>query len=225
MVRDLAFSASNKAQNRVLKQAAALKHDTNTEFRNKFRCMQAEKRGREMESTLVQVTKASTPQIVLDKCRPVLNALAPSSMYLLISLLANVPMEDMLGLLTLAWMPKEEHWWVFDMHWKAPSRSISNLLELLQCKSPQHARVRPPKRTTVATIPPSTEEPMTRNDHVNKPIEVLLQSAYSANKGPRWRRKQLGLMDIDVQNDRFRQCLLSDYVWLKAYLLVTKGQT
>jgi hypothetical protein len=66
---------------------------------------------------------------------------------------------------------------------------------------------------------------MTRNDHVNKPIEVLLQSAYSANKGPRWRKKQLGLMDIDVQNDRFRQCLLSDYVSLKAYLLVTKGQT
>jgi hypothetical protein len=90
---------------------------------------------------------------------------------------------------------------------------------------PQHACVRPPKRTTVAAIPPPTEEPMTRNDHVDKPIEVLLQSAYSANKGLRWRRKQLGLMDIDVQNDRFRQCLLSDYVSLKAYLLVTKGQT
>jgi hypothetical protein len=74
MVRDLAFSASNNAQNRVLKQAAALKRGANTEFRNKFRCMQAEKRARELESTLVQVTKASTPQIVLDKCRPVLNA-------------------------------------------------------------------------------------------------------------------------------------------------------
>jgi hypothetical protein len=49
MMRDLAFSASNKAQNRVLKQAAALKRDT--EFRNKFCCMQAEKRARELEST------------------------------------------------------------------------------------------------------------------------------------------------------------------------------
>jgi hypothetical protein len=68
MVRDLAFSASNKAQKRVLKQAAALKRDADTEFRNKFRCMQAEKRARELESALVQVTKASTPQIVLDKC-------------------------------------------------------------------------------------------------------------------------------------------------------------
>jgi hypothetical protein len=61
MVQDLAFSASNKAQNRVLKPAAALKRDADTEFRNKFRCMQAEKRARELESTLVQVTKASTP--------------------------------------------------------------------------------------------------------------------------------------------------------------------
>ena len=74
MVRDLAFSASNKAQNRVLKQAAALKHDADTEFRNKFWRMQAEKRAREMESTRVQVTKASIPQIIHDKRRPVLNA-------------------------------------------------------------------------------------------------------------------------------------------------------
>jgi hypothetical protein len=36
--------------------------------------MQAEKRASEMESTRVQVTKASTPQIVHDKRRPVLNA-------------------------------------------------------------------------------------------------------------------------------------------------------
>jgi hypothetical protein len=63
-VRDLAFSASNKAQNRVLKQAAALKRDADTEFRNKFRCMEAEKRARGLESTLVEATKASTPQIV-----------------------------------------------------------------------------------------------------------------------------------------------------------------
>ncbi len=74
MVQDLAYSASNKAQKRVLKQAAAMKRDADTEFRNKFRCMQAEKRARELESTLVEVTKASTPQIVHDKHRPVLNA-------------------------------------------------------------------------------------------------------------------------------------------------------
>jgi hypothetical protein len=76
MVRDLAFAASNKAQNRVLKQAAALKGDAaDTEFRNKFRCMQAEKRARELESSHVQaVTKASTPQILHGKHRPVLNA-------------------------------------------------------------------------------------------------------------------------------------------------------
>jgi uncharacterized protein (DUF2236 family) len=70
MVRDLASSASNKAQNRVLKQAAALKRDADTEFRNKFRCMQAKKRARELESTRVEVTKASTPQIIHDKRRP-----------------------------------------------------------------------------------------------------------------------------------------------------------
>ncbi len=70
MVRDLAFVASNKAQKIVLKQAAALKRDADTESRNKFRCMQAEKRARELESTLVQVTKASTPQIVLPRQMP-----------------------------------------------------------------------------------------------------------------------------------------------------------
>jgi hypothetical protein len=73
MVRDLAFSASNKAQNRVLKQAAALKGGPDTEFRNKFCCMQAEKRARQLESTRVEVTKASTPQIIHDKRRPVLS--------------------------------------------------------------------------------------------------------------------------------------------------------
>jgi hypothetical protein len=57
-----------------LKQAAALKRDANTEFRNKFCCMQAEKRARELESTLVEVTKASKPQIVHNNQRPVLNA-------------------------------------------------------------------------------------------------------------------------------------------------------
>jgi hypothetical protein len=74
MVRDLAFSASNKAQNRVGSRRLALKRDVDTEFRNKFCCMQAEKRARELESTRVEVTKASTPQIVHHKRRPVLNA-------------------------------------------------------------------------------------------------------------------------------------------------------
>jgi hypothetical protein len=225
MVRDLAFSASNKAQNRVLKQAAALKRDANTKFRNKFRCMQAEKRARELESTLVQVTKALTPQIVLNnKCRPVLNAGS---------------FVDVSPDLTPGHCSYGGHAWVVDSCLGAKGRTLVSVryalegtiekhIELTQItpvQIPQHARVRPPKRTTVATMPPSTEESMTRNDHVNKPIKVLLQSAYSANKGPRWRRKQLGLMDIDMQNDRFRQCLLSDYVSLKAYLLVAKGQT
>ena len=73
MVQDLAFAASNKAQKRVLKQAAALKRDADTEFRNKFRCMQAEKRARELESSRVEVTKASKPKNLHDKRRPVLN--------------------------------------------------------------------------------------------------------------------------------------------------------
>ena len=65
----------------------------------------------------------------------------------------------------------------------------------------------------------------TRKKYVDKPIEVLLQYAYSANKGLRWRRKQLELVASDVQNEPFRQCLLSNYLSLKAYLLVTKTQT
>ena len=35
--------------------------------------------------------------------------------------------------------------------------------------------------------------------------------------------KQLGLVACDIQDQRFRQCLLSDYLSLKAYLLVTKS--
>jgi hypothetical protein len=70
---------------------------------------------------------------------------------------------------------------------------------------PQHACARPPKRTTIATIPPPTEELVTtRKEYVDKPIEFLLQSAYSANKGLRWRRKQLGLAESDVKDERFR---------------------
>jgi hypothetical protein len=85
---------------------------------------------------------------------------------------------------------------------------------------PQHACVCPPKQTTIATLPPPTQEP--RTDYIDKPIESLLQSAYSSNKGLRWRRKQLGLVACNIQDQRFRQCLLSDYLSLKAYSLVTK---
>jgi hypothetical protein len=60
----------------------------------------------------------------------------------------------------------------------------------------------------------------TRKEYVDKPIKFLLQSAYSVNKGLRWRRKQLGLAESDVKDERFRQCLLSNYLSLKAYLLV-----
>ncbi len=38
-------------------------------------------------------------------------------------------------------------------------------------------------------------------------------------------KKTVGVSGGDVQNKRFRQCLLSDYLLLKAYLQVTKMQT
>jgi hypothetical protein len=63
----------------------------------------------------------------------------------------------------------------------------------------------------------------TSKDHIDKSIELLLQYAYSSNKGLRWRRKQLGLVACDIQDERFRQCLLSNYLSLKAYLLVAKS--
>jgi hypothetical protein len=225
MVRDLAFSASNKAQNRVLKQAAALKRDADTEFRNKFRCMQAEKRAREVESTLVQLTKASTPPIIHDKHRPVLNAGS---------------FVDVSPNLTPGHCSYGGHAWVVDCCLDDNGRTLVSvryalegntekhieLTRITPIEIPQHARARPPKRTTIATIPPPTEELMTtRKEYIDKPIEFLLQSAYSANKGLRWRRKQLGLAETDVKDGRFRQCLLSDYLSLKAYLLVTKRQT
>jgi hypothetical protein len=52
---------------------AALKRNANTEFRNKFCCMQAKKKAKDLESTCAQVTKALTPQILHDKHRSVLN--------------------------------------------------------------------------------------------------------------------------------------------------------
>ena len=64
-----------------------------------------------------------------------------------------------------------------------------------------------------------------REEYIDKPVELLLQSAYSTNKGPRWRRKQLGLVGSDVKDERFRQCLLSDYLSFKAYLQFTTTQT
>jgi hypothetical protein len=147
MVRDLAFSASNKAQNRVLKQAAALKRDADTEFRNKFRCMQAEKRAREVESTLVQLTKASTPPIIHDKHRPVLNAGS---------------FVDVSPNLTPGHCSYGGHAWVVDCCLDDNGRTLVSVryalegntekhIELTQItpiEIPQHARARPPKRTT-----------------------------------------------------------------------------
>jgi hypothetical protein len=99
------------------------------------------------------------------------------------------------------------------------------LTRITPVQIPQHAAcIRPPKRTTIATkSTPTAENPLTaRKDYIDNPIELLLQSAYSSNKGLKWRRKQLGLVACDIQDGRFRQCLLSDYLSLKAYLQVTK---
>jgi hypothetical protein len=108
--------------------------------------------------------------------------------------------------------------------------SIKKNIELTRItpvQIPQHASVlRPPKRTTIATITPPTEETMmARQEYIDKPIKLLLQLAYSTNKGLRWRRKQLGLVGSDVKDERFRQCLLSDYLSLKAYLQFTTTLT
>jgi hypothetical protein len=189
--------------------------------------MQARKRARELESTRVQVTKASTPQIVHGKRRPVLNAG---------SFVDVTP-----NLTPAGHCSYGRHAWVVDSCLDAEGKTsvsvryalegnIEKHVELTRItpgQITQHTCVRPPKQTTIATIPPPTEEPMmTRKDYVDKPIEFLLQSAYSANKGFKWRRKQLGLAENDVQNERpLRQCLLSDYLSLKVYLLVTKRQT
>jgi hypothetical protein len=71
---------------------------------------------------------------------------------------------------------------------------------------PQHANVGLPKQITIATKSTPTENPMpARKDFIDKPIELLLQSVYSCNKGLRWRRKQLGLVASDIQDERFRQ--------------------
>jgi hypothetical protein len=66
---------------------------------------------------------------------------------------------------------------------------------------------------------------MAKQEYIDKPIELLLHSVYSTNKGLRWRRKQLGLVGSDVKDEKFRQCLLSDYVSLKAYLQLTTTLT
>jgi hypothetical protein len=111
MVRDLAFSALNKAENCVLKQATALKRDADTEFRNKLCCLACRPR-KELGSSNQLKFKSPKPQQPRSyMANTVLfSMLAPLLMYLLISLLSTAPMEDMLGLLTLAWMPKEEQW-------------------------------------------------------------------------------------------------------------------
>jgi hypothetical protein len=225
MVRDLAFWFSNKAQKRVLKQASALKRDANTEFRNKFRCMQAEKRARKLESALVEVTKASEPQIVHDNQRPVLNA----GVFVVVS-------PD----LTPGHCSYGGNAWVIKSSLDTKGRTLVSVLYALEgsieksvelaritpVQIPQHASVCPPRGTTIATIPPPTEETMmARQEYIDKPIKLLLHSAYSTNKGLRWRRKQLGLVGSDVKDERFRQCLLSDYLSLKAYLQLTTTLT
>jgi hypothetical protein len=188
--------------------------------------MQAKKRAREeVESTRVQLTKASTPQIVHDKRRPVLNAGS------FVNIAPN---------LTPGYFSYGGHAWVVDSCLDAEGRTMVSvryalegniekhveLTRITPSEFPHHACARPPKQTTIATIPPPTEEPMmTRKEYVDKPIKFLLQSAYSANKGLRWRRKQLELAESDVKDERFRQCLLGDYLSLKAYLLDMKRQT
>jgi hypothetical protein len=181
--------ASNKAQNRVLKQAAALKRDADTESRNQFRCMQADKRATDLESPRVKVTKASTRQIIHVKRRPVLNAGS---------------FVDVAPNLTPGHCSYGGHAWVVDSCLDAKGRTLVSVRYALEgniekhvevtgitpVQIPQHACVRPPKRTTIATLPPPTE--IARRDYIDKPIESLLQSAYSSNKGLRWRRNQLG---------------------------------
>jgi hypothetical protein len=66
---------------------------------------------------------------------------------------------------------------------------------------------------------------MARQEYIDKPIKLLLHSAYSTNKGLRCRRKQLGLVGSEVKDERFRQCLLSNYLSLKAYLQLTTTLT
>jgi hypothetical protein len=175
MVQDLAFSASDKAQKRILKQAAALKRDADTEFRNKFRCMQAEKRARELESTRVQLTKASVPKVVHNKHRPVLN----------VGSFVNISSN-----LTPGHCSYGGHAWVLESCLDAEGRTLVSvryavegntekhieLTRITPVQIPQHAFARPPKRTTIAAIPPATEEPKTaRNEFLDKPIELNKQ--------------------------------------------------
>jgi hypothetical protein len=97
--------------------------------------------------------------------------------------------------------------WVVNSYVDAKGRALVNVRYALEgtmethieltrispVEIPQHACGRPPKRTVIASIP-FPEQPtrmMTQQDHKDQPIESLLQSAYSANKGTRWRRKQL----------------------------------
>jgi hypothetical protein len=59
---------------------------------------------------------------------------------------------------------------------------------------------------------------MTQQHHEDQTIDSILQSAFSANKGLRWRRKQLGFVNTDVKSQGFRQCLLSDFFSLEESL-------
>jgi hypothetical protein len=95
------------------------------------------------------------------------------------------------------------------------------LTQITPVEIPQHASACLSKQTTITTVKP-TKESMAWKDHVDQPIKFLLQLAYSANKGLRWRKKRLGLVESDGQDERFRQCLLSKYLSLKAYFQVER---
>jgi hypothetical protein len=136
--------------------------------------VQAEKRAREVKSTRVQVTKAFTPQIVHDKRRPVLNAGS---------------FVDVVPNLTPGHCSYGGHAWVVNSCLDAEGRTLASvryalegniekhveLTRIMPRKIPKHACARPPKRTTIATIPLPTEEPVTtRKEYVDKPIEFPL---------------------------------------------------
>jgi hypothetical protein len=158
--------------------------------------MQAQKRAWDLESALVEVTKASKPQIVHDNQRHVLNA----GVFIVVS-------PD----LTPDHCSYGGNDWVAESSLDAKGRTLVSVRYALEgsmeknielapitpVQIPQHASVRPPRPTTIATIPPPTEETiMARQEYIDKPIELLLQPAYSTNKGLRWRRKQLGLGEV-----------------------------
>jgi hypothetical protein len=126
--------------------------------------MQAEKKARELELTRVQVTKASTPQIVHDAGSFV----------------------DVSPNLTPGHCSYGGHAWVVGSCLGSKGTTLVSVpyalegnikkhVELTRISTPvqipQHTCVRPPKRTTIATILPPTEEPMTaRKDYASESV-------------------------------------------------------